>query len=93
MSQKVHILNCGSPELIPPPFGLFPLFGTFFNLNASLRHGNGRFVFEVNGTQKINHFMQLVEVMMCKEVGTECGVDDMRSRRRRTVCPIANLAA
>ena len=27
-----------SPEVTPPPpFGLFPLFGTFFNLNVSLR--------------------------------------------------------
>ena len=53
----------------------------------ALRHGNGRFLFEVNGTEKINYFVQLVEVIMCKEGGTECGVDDMRSRRRRTVCP------
>ena len=48
-------------------------------------HGTGRFVFEVNGTEEIQHFVQLVEIVMCGEVGTECGVGDMRSRRR-TAC-------
>ena len=51
----------------------------------ALRNGNGRFVFEVNGTEEIQNFVQLVEVVMCREVETACGVGEMRSRRR-TVC-------
>ena len=39
--QKVQNLNCGLFDLRrwPPPFGLFPLFGTFFVLNAPLIRG------------------------------------------------------
>ena len=54
----------------------------------ALRNGNGRFVFQVNETEEVQIFVQLVEVVMCREVESECRVgEEMRSwLRMRTVC-------
>ena len=46
----------------------------------ALRNRNRRFVFQVNETEEVQNFVQLVEVVMCREVESECRVgEEMRS--------------
>ena len=46
-----------------------------------IRNGNGRFVFQVNQIMEIKNFVQLVEVVFCRDVESERTVgEEMRSR-------------
>ena len=46
------------------------------------RNKDGRFVFLVNGIEKVGDFVQKVKVVMCKESMMECGMGEMMSSQR-----------
>ena len=47
----------------------------------AIRNGNGRFVFQVNEIEEIKNFVQLVEVVFCRDVESERTVgEEMKSK-------------
>ena len=73
-------LNQNYTEQIPEEIKFCQESRVYLNPHA-IRNGNGRFVFQVNEIEEIKNFVQLVEVVFCRDVESERTVgEEMRSR-------------